>query len=75
MPAKCEPLLVEGERLLFVVLLEKRPPAALLERLKPEGLGDVRDGLRESLQRRGSTLQTRGEAAPPGIKKRGNDVG
>ena len=55
-------------------LLRGAPPA-LFERLHPERLGDVRDGFGEAVERRGTCVEARGEALPPGIQDRVNGVG
>src|SRR6202042_1615757 len=50
-------------------------PAAFIDGLHPEGLGDVGDGLGEAVQGGGAGVEARGEALPPGVEQRVDGVG
>ena len=59
--ADFEMLLVHGDGSLARLLFERGAAAALLERLHPQGLGDMGDGFGEAVQRGGTGVQAGGE--------------
>ena len=56
-------------------MLLRGTSSAFVERLHPEGFGDVGDGFGEAVQRGGSGVQAGGESLPPGIQQRVDGVG
>jgi hypothetical protein len=49
--------------------------AAFIERLHPQGFGDVGDGFGEAVQGGGAGIESRGETFPPGVEHWVDGVG